>query len=186
MKIMKCFKCANEATVKYPNGDVCNDCFIEIMTNRVKKEIRADTPFKKDERVLVFGALAKLFFDKIVEGMPLKVTESTDEYDKSVLMKDFPQYDKIVVPWTADDEAEQFYKELTKSKPNFAVIGSTQKFVKIFKSVSSKELKQAAQILQIPFEDMKKDETVEKIQKKYPSAVFGLTKSAAEFKKAIQ
>ncbi len=70
---MKCLKCCKKAEIPYPNGDLCKDCFIEIIINRIKKEIRKNNPFVKDEKVLVYGEITEYFLKKSVEGLPLKI-----------------------------------------------------------------------------------------------------------------
>jgi hypothetical protein len=182
---MKCATCLNEATTKYPNGDLCNSCFIDMLCKRIQKETKAANPFNANERVLVFGKLAKAFLEKAI-GLPLQINEATEEYTKKTIDKEFPGYDKIVVPWTANDEAELFYTEMTKMNPNMKNIGSDRKFVKLFKSITDKELIQAAKILGIEFQKVKRSPELEKIHAKYPSSIFGLGKSAEEFKKALR
>lgn len=180
---MKCLKCPKEAAIPYPNGNLCQECFIEMLVSRIKKEIRSEQPFNKNEKVLIFGRLTEAMFHKVIENLPLDVTRAISDYNPS---NGYPEYDKVVIPWTADDEAALFYKELTKSDPDFEKIGQSKGIVKLFKSILDKELKQAAKILDIVFIPNAKDQDLEKINKKYPSSNFGLVKSAAEFKKALQ
>ncbi len=178
---MKCLKCPKEAVIKYPNGDLCNDCFIEILVNRVKKDTKSN-PFSKGDNVLVFGKLSMFFLKKVIENLPVTMTEE-DNFTKDILKNDFTNYDKVVIPWTADDEAVSFYVDITSPNPKFE---NDNKFVKIFKSILEKELLEASKILNINFIPDKNNEEIEKISRKYPSSKFGLIKSAEEFKKALQ
>jgi len=155
-----------------------------MLYSRVKKELRTGKVFVKDDNVLVYGKLAKAFLEKAVE-MPLNIVEAEEEYSKEVLNKEFKEYDKVVIPFTADDEADLFYNEITSKNPDFGKIGHS-KFVKIFKPVLDKELVQAAKILDIEFKTVPKSEEIEKIHKKYPTSKFGLVKTASEFKKIIK
>jgi hypothetical protein len=180
---MKCVKCSNEATIKYPNGDLCNDCFIAMLVSRIKKELRAEQSFQKNERVLVFGKITVMILAKVVEGLPLSITEATDEYDPA---NKYNEYDKVVIPWTADDEAQLFYEQLTKKNPTFEALGTSKRIVKLFKTITEKELLQAAKALDVSVEPKQKDKELAAIQKKYPGATIGLVKSAQEFKKALQ
>lgn len=183
--VMKCYKCHKKAQIAYPNGDLCNNCFLDILYKRVKKQIRTENPFEKNEKVLVYGKLAKQFLEKAVENLPLKITE-TAKYTKNVIHDKYAKYDKVVIPWSADDESDIFYEEIIKEKPNFRNIVDNNKIVKIFKSILDKELVQAAKILKINFKPQKRNKEVEKIQKKFSMAKFGLVKAADEFKKAIK
>ena len=171
---MKCAKCTNEATIKYPNGDLCNSCFMDMLYKRVEKELRQH-PFKKGESVLIVGELASHFIDHVnkIELFKVFAEESNENED----------YDKIVIPWTADDEADNFYEELTSNKPN---LKENNKTIKLFKSILDKELAEAAKILKIEFTPKKRNSDVEKINKKYPTAKFGLVKSSEEIKKALK
>ena len=66
--------------------------------------------------MLVFGKLAEIFLKKAMPDFPLKISVTEEKYDKT---KDFEGYDRVVVPLTADDEAELFYSEITDEKPDF-------------------------------------------------------------------
>ncbi len=182
---MKCFKCSQEAKVNYPNGDLCADCFLDVLYKRVKKEIRTEHPFKKNENVLVFSKLAKVFLEKAIENLPLHITEAKEKYGQDIFGKDFSEYDKVVIPWTADDEANIFFEELSIQSPDFKKLGHTQKIIKIFKPLLDKEVAQAAHMLNLEFETAPKHKLIETIHKKYPSALFGLENAATEFKKAL-
>ena len=169
---MKCSKCTNEATVKYPNGDLCNSCFMDMLYKRAEKEIRQH-PFKKGEKVLIIGKLAEHFLNHI----------NKIEIAKTVAEKEKDGYDKIILPWTADDEADNFYEQITSSNPN---LKENSKVIKLFKSILDKELAEAAKILNIEFINKARNQDVEKINKKYPTAKFGLVKSSEEIKKALK
>lgn len=183
---MKCFKCSKDASVIYPNGDLCGDCFLEILVNRVKKEVRAECPVKKNEKILIFGKLARYFLERIIQGLPVTITEADEPFSIDVLLKNFSEYDKVVIPWTADDEAILFFDELITANPAFDKIGHSKKIIKLFKSVLDNEVQQAAMLLAMDHKTVTRNDLVEKIQKKYPSAKFGLVKSASEFKKALE
>ncbi|HIH39673.1 TPA: hypothetical protein HA219_03060 [Candidatus Woesearchaeota archaeon] len=113
---MKCLRCSSTANIPYPNGNLCEKCFIDILTARIKKDTKLNYPFKKGEKVLVFGKLAEIFLKKAMPDFPLKISVTEEKYDKT---KDFEGYDRVVVPLTADDEAELFYSEITDEKPDF-------------------------------------------------------------------
>lgn len=181
---MKCLKCSRTAEISYPNGALCKSCFLEILTNRIKKELRKNNPFERGEKVLVFGKLTETFLKKAIEGLPL-VIKTDKKYETNVFDRKF-SYDKVVIPWTADDEAELFYEEITKSKPNLKNKGQNQKIIKLFKPILDEELFKAAKILKISFKPKKRNKELERIQKKFTSAKFGLVKSAEEFRKAVK
>ena len=180
---MKCLKCSNTAKIPYPNGNLCEKCFIDVLTARIKRETKLHSPFKKDEKVLVFGRLAEVFLEKAMPNLPLKITLTNKEYDR---IKDLSKYDKIVVPITADDEAELFYSEITKRKVN---LKENKKIVKLFRTILNDELIKAAKILKIKINNknnINKNKELRKIHKRFPHSIFGLRKSAEEFRKATK
>ena len=180
---MKCHTCDNRAKISFPNGDLCKSCFLGVLYKRIKKELRSEARFKRDARVLVFGALATHFLKHAIEGLPLQITETKIPFTKEILKKDFARYDKVVIPWTADDEAEVFYLQLQSEKPDFSML-KQEKIVKLFKPILDKELLQASKLLKIPFVVPVRDAVFAKIQKRYNT--HGMVKSADEFRKAVR
>jgi len=170
---MKCAKCEHDASVAYQNGDLCKDCFIDMLVKRIKKELSTEIPFVKDEKVFVDSDLAKVFLEK-ANSIPIELIDSEKEAEK------------IVISWSADDEASAFYEELISSQPDYSKIGQGPKIVKLFKTIIKKELKQAAEIVNIEFEVSETNEMVNTIQKKYPSSTFGLVNASVDFKRAIK
>ena len=178
---MKCLKCDNTAEIQFPNGDLCPSCFLEILTNRIKKDVRQNIPFKKGEKVLVFGKITNSFLKRIVGALPLDITTSNKRFGEDV--NDFSSYDKVVIPWTADDEALLFYTEITKKNPR---LNKNKLIVELFRTVLDDELIKAAKILKIKIKLKSKRKELEKIHKKFPNSIFGLRKSAEEFMKAVK
>lgn len=189
---MKCLKCSNIAKVPYPNGNLCEKCFIDVLTARIKRDTKLNHQFKKGEKVLVFGRLAGVFLKKAMQNLPLKITLTNREYDK---IRYLSKYDKIVIPFTADDEAELFYSEITKKKIK---LKENKKIIKLFRTILNDELIKAAKILKININNKNKfkinninkinDKNKEliKIYKRFPNSIFGLRKSAEEFRTAIK
>ena len=176
---MKCYKCStNEAEIEYPNGKLCKNCFLDIIYKRIEKDIKQQ-PFKKGEKVLVFGQLTHSILSKI-NKIDIDVIERNHEYTKSM---DISQFNKVVIPWTADDEAEAFYESITSPEPTFE---ENLKIVKLFRSLSDEEVLQTAKILCIEHPQKNRNPDIERIRKKYQSSMFGLAKSSEEIKKALQ
>lgn len=172
---MKCFKCSRNAEISYPNGDLCKNCFLDIVVNRIKKEIRTKNPFEKNEKVLVHGKLAEYFLKKAVGDLPLKIKFVKTAFNGKMDSK----FDKIVVPVTADDEAEAFFEDLMRKKASNEKKNS--KIVKIFASVLDSELVSASKILKINFKPNKRSKEYEKIRGRNPASAFGLVKSKDDF-----
>ncbi len=183
---MKCYKCKKQAQVRYQNGALCASCFLDILYKRAKKELRKECPFTKGEKVIVYGSLTRRFLEQAIEDLPLEIHKDTRKFTKNVFNEKFTKYDKIVIPWTANDEAELFYEEIIKKEANFRKIGHNNKFVKIFKTITDDELIQASKILNINFHPLPKNKEIALIRKKYKMADFGLVKSSEEIKKALQ
>ncbi|MBN2420762.1 hypothetical protein JXB27_00625 [Candidatus Woesearchaeota archaeon] len=168
---MKCLKCGRNAEISYPNGDLCKDCFLEVLVSRIKKEIRLKNPFSKNEKVLVHGKLAEYFLKKAVGDLPLKIKVVKPAFGGKVVVG----FDKIVIPITADDEAEAFFEEMMKKKASIEKKNS--KIVKIFVPVLDSELVSASKILKIHFKAERRSREYEKIRQRNPASAFGLVKS---------
>ena len=167
---MNCLKCPKTAKISHFNGYFCHDCYIDMIVARIRKDLRKGSGLSKGDNVLVHGELAKYFLKRVVEDLPIKLV------DKG--------YNKIVIPFTADDEANLFYEEITKTKPDLTRLGNDKKTIKIFKAIADKELEGAAEILKIEFKPNKKSKDVAEIFGRYKA--FSMAKCADEFKKAIK
>lgn len=175
---MKCHICSKQAKIPFPNGNLCQNCFLGMLINRIKKDTKLNNPFKKDEKVLVFGKITEWFLRKI--DIPLKITETNKSYDR---VKNLNKYDKVVIPWTADDEANSFYSQMTSKNPSFK---ENKRLVKLFRTILGDELIKASKILKMNIRINKKSKEINKIHKKFEHSIFGLKKSLEEFKKAIK
>ncbi|MEK6886567.1 MAG: hypothetical protein AABW88_01925 [Nanoarchaeota archaeon] len=176
---MKCPRCSNEAKVPYPNGNLCENCYIDVLTARIKKDTKMNSPLNKGEKILVYGKLTEIFLRKAMPELPLEITTIDKKYKKT---KNEEKYDRIVIPFTADDDAESFYSEITKKDPN---LEEDKKVVKLFRTMLNEEVIKAAKILNVKIE-LNKNKKLNKIKKKFPQSIFGLRNAAEEFRKAIK
>ena len=111
---MTCIKCARqEITTIKPIGNVCASCFCEIIEKRVRKELREFDWVKKGERVLLVNdgsqqaAVGIAIFRRILGSVPVDIKEA-HSIDYS--------FDRVVVPWSADEEVERRLQRVFEGK----------------------------------------------------------------------
>ncbi len=173
---MKCLKCPKTGKISHFNGFFCPICYIDMINHRIKKDLRKGSCLSMNDRVLVHGKLAEFFLKKAVENLPIIIKQASEKHQKG--------FNKAVIQWSSDDEANLFLDELTCKNPVFEKLGCNDKIIKIFRTISDKELEKAAKILKIKFKPNKKSIEFEKIRKRQP--VFGFVKTAEDFKKALK
>jgi hypothetical protein len=193
---MKCVKCSAAATIHMANLDACRGCFQKIIQKRVRKVIRIGSLIETKDRVLIIddrSAEAKLsiyYINEIVKDPSVSVDTKKKGY---VLGEKIAgQYDKIVIPWSADMEGEYLLscflekKELTYL--SHFKIGKKQ-YIKPLMHVMHKEAAELCNLLKLKFSEKKKESPasvmIDRLQEEYPETAFGLVKSAQELKKFI-
>jgi len=138
----------------------------------VRKYIRLNDFFQKNDKILVYGDLSHYFIKKILKELPIKII-------RIKTTKDFNKYKKPykkVIEYTLDDEINFFLKKLfTKfeSKKNNTI--------KILKLITDEEAFQYAKFHKINFKSNEKNEVIEEfinnLEKNYPDIKFSLLKS---------
>lgn len=178
---MKCQKCNKESTINFKHlGNLCDNCFINIIQKRVKKELRNKWNFKKDQRILIVENdtkegkvnvyLAQLITNKLPALIDIKNNVDLD--------KELDNYDIIFIPWSLDNEVEEFLSEVFKNEIFISKYKS--KVIKLLRGLSEEEIEMIAKIKNISFIEEEKSELekfIENIEKKYPGSKFALLKS---------
>ncbi len=164
---MKCYLCNKKAQIKQQKGrSVCDECFSRLIEKRIRKYTRLNKIFRPNDRVLVIGDLSKYFVKSITKGLPIKIFSRKNK-----------KANKIVVIWTADDEANLFLEELFLGKK----IKQDKKQVKLLRVITDKEAKLFAKIKKLKFKENKKNKDIQRfideLEKKDPGAKFRLVKN---------
>jgi hypothetical protein len=141
--------------------------FIKNIEKRVRKDIRINKLFKKDDKIYVSDKLSKLLIDKILGNLPKKYVSKS-------------QANKTVVKHTLDDECNNFLEGLMFNKKKQV------KGIKLLRTVTDKEAMLFAKYYGISFKPDKKNKKIKEILNKlenlYPQTRFSLLKSLESLK----
>lgn len=187
-----CIKCkkskrlVNLAHIK----DVCNSCFAKIIEKRIRKYIRINKIFKKNDRIFIIDDLSFFLVKNIIKDLPVEISlKNMDIEDlskkavKNKLKKD--KINKIVIPWTLEDEANIFLNNLFAKKNNKL----NKKYIKLLISITDKEAGLFAKINKIDFKENKKNNDIKNmldaLEQKYPETKFSLLRSIEQMKKIL-
>ena len=124
---------------------------------------------KKNDKIVVKGAVNKYLINSMLKGLPVKV------YSKKV------RGAKEVIEWTMDDEANEFVKALFEGKK-----GRKSNAIKLLKVLTDVEVERFAKIKKLKFKANKKDKDVQKfldnVEAKHPNIKYNLLKNIGTLK----
>ena len=169
---MKCIKCKrNDTEVKLPHlNNLCKNCFSKVIEKRVRKYIRVNKLFSKNDNISVEDPLSIFFIKKIIKDLPVK-------FVKKKIAKKF-------IKWTLDDEIAFFLDNIFNNKK----IKFTRK-LSILRQCTDEELELFAKFNKLSFVKNKKNEEVmyfiNEMNIKYPETKFSLLKTADKIKDII-
>jgi hypothetical protein len=183
---MKCTKCSRQARASFRQiGNLCENHFIELIEKRVRKQLRTGKIIKKNDRILFINNESKEYYagyhllKSIIKGLPVKIEIKKS---KSLNPKPAKKYDKVIVPWSLDDEAEEFINLLfNKKKPK----KFSKKSVKLLHNVSEEEIELFAKIKRFKYRKTKKSkikQMLDKLENRYPGYKFSLLNSTKQMK----
>ncbi|MEE9525333.1 MAG: hypothetical protein V3V78_01880, partial [Candidatus Woesearchaeota archaeon] len=130
---------------------------------------RINKLFKKNDKLIVRGAVNKYFVESMLGGLPIKI------YSKKV------KGGKEIIEWTMDDETTEFVKAVFLNKK----VGKS-KGIKLLKVLTDTEVEKFAKIKKLKFKANKKDKDVQKflddIEEKHPNIKYNLVKNIGKLK----
>jgi hypothetical protein len=164
---MKCIKCKAKVLGDF---EFCRSHFVENIEKRVKKDIRQNNLIEKDEMLLAKDPLSRHFIEKVI-NVPVKIGKKGRE----------------AMQWTMDDEILLFLDSLFgKKNIKASGIGIIKDRIKLFRTVTDKELLAYAKIKGLKF-DKKRTEKEKSIiselnllEKDHRETRFSLIKSIEE------
>ncbi len=143
--------------------------FCKNIEKRIRKDIRINKLFQKNDRIYVKDKLSKLFIDKIIGTLPKTFTN------------DLKKANKKVIKYTLDDECNDFLEKLFYNKKKKQV-----KEIKLLRKITDKEALLFAKYNNIEFRPNKKNKKIKEIldslEKSYPQTRFSLLKSIESLK----
>jgi hypothetical protein len=147
--------------------------FTKVIEKRVRKYARLNRLFRKNDRILVKGSLEKYLVPRIIQDLPCRIY-----YQKPKNVR----IDKIVVPWTLDDEINLFLKQYFTGKKT----KQNPKQIKLLKPITDKEAARFAKAKKLSFKPNKKDREIQKFINKmtehYSDTKYKLYKSTGLMK----
>lgn len=178
---MACIKCKKlkNANIKHLGGSLCLSCFNKIIEKRVRKTLREKNWINpKDCIIAIDNGTIKAktgiyILESIFKKTPLRLEIKKQSVDSPV--KTAKKQCKLMIPWTADDEVEEFLEAVFNNKK----IPRTKK-IKLLVNVSGEEVEVYAKANKIKGKKSKKSvlgKKLDKLEKRYPGSKFGLLKS---------
>ncbi len=184
---MNCENCKKgKATVKYVEKKVCNSCFSRLIEKRIRKYVRLNKFFRKNDRILIMDRFSEYLVKKIIKGLPVKIFYKeikTQDFFNNKKIKQFAKTkkaNKIVFPWTLDDEAILFLESFFNNKKTPTNLGITTKYIKLLRPVTFREVNVLARIKGFKFRQNIKTPVynmLDNIEKKHPQTRFSLLRS---------
>ena len=179
---MKCKSCNKESKVHlaYPPHELCEECFLKIIEKRVRKYVRINKLFKKNDKILIINdnskeaQVNKYILKSIIKNMPATITEKETSKGTRV--------DKIIMPWNLDDEINQYLEEVMNKKKE----KRNTKEIKILKPVLDSEVEIFAKIKGFKYKKVKHQEKnpfLKGLEEKHPGTKFSLLKSSETLNK---
>ena len=187
---MLCSRCHKKPVkARFPAIEpLCENCFCKQMELRIRKDIRINKVFKKDDKILFFDKLSQKVVKGIIKGLPVKSfykpeflgaavnTEKDKELESFVKSN---KINKVVVPWTLENEDCSFLEELFFDKER-----AKNSYIKLFSNVREDEIRLFAKFKGVEFEGIKMNEKLRKLlddlENKYVDVKFGLRKSVGK------
>jgi len=183
---MKCYHCKKKAIVQYTQA-LCRKCFLKLLEARVRKYVRINKFFNKNDIILVIDPLSKFLLKKIIGGLPVKIYYRKIKILNLDKIKGYindKKIKKIVIPWTIDDECCFFLEKLFQNK---SIKKNT--YISLLQVMTDDEAISFAKFNKIAFSPNKKDQEIKNmldiLEKKYPETKYSFIKSIAETRKIL-
>lgn len=142
-----------------------NKSFCKTIEKRIRKNLRINKLFRKNDRIYVKDKLSRFLIDNIIGTLPKKFVNNKNKANK------------VVVKYTLDDECQDFLEKFMFNKKIKKVKG-----VSLLKTITDKEALLFAKYNNIKFSVNKKNkkitEILDKLEKLYPQIRYSLRKSA--------
>lgn len=178
---MPCIKCKKPEKVdlKHLGGPLCYSCFAEVIEKRVRKSLREQDWLKPGQKVVFIddstlkAAVAKYLLKSIFKGQPFDI--DFKKASISSVEKAAKGYDRIILPWSMDDETEQFLAALMDNKKL-----PKAKYIKLLVTLLDEEIILFARIKKLEGRIKKKSKLsrmLDDLEKRYPGSKFGLLRS---------
>ena len=158
-------------------GELSPNAFLKAIEKRVRREVRTKYPFSKGDNILIIddstnnAFVAQDLLKNILQTMPVKTTvkQQASPFPEE---KDMENFNKIIIPWNADDELQNFLGELFEKKQD-----TSPKGIKLIECLLKSEVDAYAQIKGFQGKQQTSNKTLENLEKRFPGGKFALLKS---------
>lgn len=210
---MKCIKCSRKSQSNFRHiGPLCRECFLKVIEKRLRKDIRASKAIQKNDKILLINNESKEYYvgefllKSIIKQLPVKIDikkSKSLEIPQNISKK----YGKIIIPWSLDDEAEEFLNEVVgknkikaknqnKNKKKIKKPTESKKEIRLLKNISEEEIAFFAKIKRFKYKTAKlktkygnpvpsrskTKKMLDELEKKYPGYKFSLLNSIKQVK----
>ena len=179
---MKCKNCNRKADTGLAHlGPLCKGCFCKTVEKRIRRYVRINKIFKKNDRILIDDRLCLFLIKSIIKDLPVNIFFRKNA-DKRFIIRN--KINKVVVPWTVDDEISLFLEGVFSGRIERGLLKGKGKEIKLLKNITDKEAVLFARFKGIEFKANKKKEDIaeflNELESKYPETRFSLMKSVEE------
>jgi len=167
----RCHKCIRRAKHQLVDKWYCPKCFTGLAEQKIRHNLRR-YGLRKGSRLLVT--------DKASEHVARKVVNIPVE-----IIKGKRQADYLVLPWTMDDENEEFLKTLLQNKK--IVTKENRKIIKLFYPLSKKDMKAYFTIKRVSYRPVKTEinSLLDRMEAKHPGTKSALLKSEERLRQVL-
>lgn len=161
-----CSKCKGKV---YYSG-LCRKCFIKSVIKKIRKDLRVNKVFKKNDVLLVKDKISDIVVKDIVKDPSIKIVKKG-------------RFTKEVLPLTMDDEIDSFLGNLFSGKKMKKI---NKKKVGLFRVLKDDELKAFARAKKIKLKEKKRSKIMkmlDKFEKRYPSVKYSLGRSIGSLRR---
>jgi len=170
-KPSRCHKCIRKAAYKLVDKWYCKGCYCGLVEQKIRAHLRR-YKIKRDSRLLVSDAASSYVVGRVV-NVPVSVVRGKK------------QADYLVMPWTMDDENEEFLSMMFRNKK--IVARENKKVIKLFYPLSKKEMKQYFVIKKVPYRPAKSElnALMDAFEDKHPGTKSSLLRSEERLKRSL-
>jgi hypothetical protein len=159
----RCHKCIRKAVHKLVDKWYCGKCFAGLIEQKIRQNLRK-YGLKKDCRLLVTDKASEHVVRRVI-NIPVQIVKGKQKADF------------IVIPWTMDDENEEFLSMLFSNKS--IVVRENKRIVKLFYPVSKKDMKKYFGLKKVHYQAEKTEinSMLDTLEEKYPGTKRSLLRS---------
>ncbi|MBW2967855.1 hypothetical protein KY362_05195 [Candidatus Woesearchaeota archaeon] len=162
-KPSRCHKCIRRAKHKLVDKWYCERCFCGLVEQSVRRHLRT-YGLKRDVRLAVNDKASEYMLKRVLK-VPVEIVSGRRKADF------------LVMPWTLDDENEEFLKMVIENRK--LTVRENRKVIKLFYPVSKKDMKQYFKLKKISYrpEKTKMNALLDALEEKHPGTKRSLLKS---------